>query len=1215
MGLSPKRLSDLAKRALNLVCALALATTVVQWPATAAYAANFTYTGGADFGPTYVLNDHSTIYKVHVTATSGLVAGKTYYVIARLTDGLGGGFNNNARGYTWNPASSKWVQARMTSTLFPTVVADASGAASATVYYKVGDENFTGFVAANGHAAGQAYLAVSFSDGANNGNPSTGPIVDVLSAKTQGAWIHNGVATGATANTTAAAGSDTNLTEANLIDDDANGVVDDEDFGPAGATGDFRLGVASGATVNVTLGDSAWASGQGVVAGPADTDIAVGASDMVPPTAPASLTSKAFNGSVILDWDASTDSGGSGLAGYRVYRTVGTQDASAGTGAVNTSALPVLIATVSAGTTTYTDTTVTNGTLYQYWVRAIDAATNASARSNTLAVTPVVDTTAPVSTLAGVSEAGTYGDPATFSLSADDGTGSGVAARYYLLDSDVTTRTYTTAVAVSGAGAHSVTYWAEDAVGNVETPRTVNFTVSGDIPITTIEGIPNGWTNAPVTFSLSATGTLAPLSTFYTLNSGDPVPYVDPVTVSTEGTTNVSCYSRNSIGNTEVTKTAQILVDTTEPSWDPSSTGSMTGWDNHLTTVVALNLEWNGAVDDVSGVTQFRVWMTNGKTREATVVATVPVGAYQRGGNTYQGECLTTLPTVWTGTHYYFKVQAGDAAGNWSSTYNLLGGSKTETDTAKQGFNAYDQSPLGPALPPKWGDNDFLRATNVGTDATPSVLFHWSIPQTFAAAPDIWFYSVKSDYDSPPEMWIDSCGPGQHDAYHDGDENTYLWCRDAIPGTGAGYLNGYSPIPKPNTQYYFNMHSYAWNANWDWEVHTTDNIGSDGPIVPVNTSWSNSPLSGTATSTAMNVPFPANRLKWVESRGMAPNKVTYGNVVTGTVDADNAYFAVGSAGDASYPVVAAGSSLTTAYVELTNKATGENIALPADPDGLASYQEWSAGAPGSWNSSKGTFYGYRWTAADGTGDTARLEIHLPKLAYSTAYVLTLKSPLTSCFNAADYSYEFTTAEAPKPTSIALATGTRTLGSYGEAVSITGTLTADGAGVAGQRVVLQSSSNDRTFVDTAIVATTTAGGAFDLKVVPGTKTYYRVRFAPTIDYLGCNSAAVAFTPRAKVSTPVAPKLMYHWGWRTIYGYAWPRHSTSSSVRIYRWRNVSGHWKAYGYVNASVRNYSTYSKYSISTRLPYAGTWRLRAYVPADAGHAAAWSGGYDYVTVR
>jgi hypothetical protein len=41
----------------------------------------------------------------------------------------------------------------------------------------------------------------------------------------------------------------------------------------------------------------------------------------------------------------------------------------------------------------------------------------------------------------------------------------------------------------------------------------------------------------------------------------------------------------------------------------------------------------------------------------------------------------------------------------------------------------------------------------------------------------------------------------------------------------------------------------------------------------------------------------------------------------------------------------------------------------------------------------------------------------------------------------------------------------------------------------------------------------------------------------------------------------------------------------------------------------------SKYSTSMSLSLTGKWRLRAYAPADFQHAAAWSSGYDYVTVK
>lgn len=113
-----------------------------------------------------------------------------------------------------------------------------------------------------------------------------------------------------------------------------------------------------------------------------------------------------------------------------------------------------------------------------------------------------------------------------------------------------------------------------------------------------------------------------------------------------------------------------------------------------------------------------------------------------------------------------------------------------------------------------------------------------------------------------------------------------------------------------------------------------------------------------------------------------------------------------------------------------------------------------------------------------------------------------------------------------------------------------------------------------------------------------------------------SANVSVTPRVSVGNPIAPATMYTSKYYTTYGFLKPRHTSGTSpVRIYKYRLVSGTWKPYGYVTAKASNYSTYTKYSCSLRLAYAGRWRLRAYSVADAGHAATWSSGYDYVTVK
>jgi fibronectin type 3 domain-containing protein len=103
--------------------------------------------------------------------------------------------------------------------------------------------------------------------------------------------------------------------------------------------------------------------------------------DTVPPTTP-SLTSVAGDGQVSLSWTPAADP--SGIAAYRIYRSVGTGGASN------------LYATVGGNVTTYVDTAVHNGEMYGYQVVAVDAApaANRSAASAGRTAAPL-PTTAP----------------------------------------------------------------------------------------------------------------------------------------------------------------------------------------------------------------------------------------------------------------------------------------------------------------------------------------------------------------------------------------------------------------------------------------------------------------------------------------------------------------------------------------------------------------------------------------------------------------------------------------------------------------------------------------------------------------------------------------------------------------------------------------------------------------------------------------------------
>jgi len=90
--------------------------------------------------------------------------------------------------------------------------------------------------------------------------------------------------------------------------------------------------------------------------------------DTLAPDTPTGLSAVPASATQVnLSWNASSDSGGSGLAGYRIYRN-GTH-------------------ITSVGSTSYSDTSVAPSTSYSYTVLAYDHANNLSGHSNTASVT------------------------------------------------------------------------------------------------------------------------------------------------------------------------------------------------------------------------------------------------------------------------------------------------------------------------------------------------------------------------------------------------------------------------------------------------------------------------------------------------------------------------------------------------------------------------------------------------------------------------------------------------------------------------------------------------------------------------------------------------------------------------------------------------------------------------------------------------------------
>lgn len=106
--------------------------------------------------------------------------------------------------------------------------------------------------------------------------------------------------------------------------------------------------------------------------------------DVTAPSVPTGVTAQALAyNQVKVSWAAATDTGGSGLAGYKLYRNGST----------------TALTSVASTATTYTDTTVNGSTNYSYTVTAYDGAGNESAKSTAASVTtPAPPDTTPPST-------------------------------------------------------------------------------------------------------------------------------------------------------------------------------------------------------------------------------------------------------------------------------------------------------------------------------------------------------------------------------------------------------------------------------------------------------------------------------------------------------------------------------------------------------------------------------------------------------------------------------------------------------------------------------------------------------------------------------------------------------------------------------------------------------------------------------------------------
>ena len=238
----------------------------------------------------------------------------------------------------------------------------------------------------------------------------------------------------------------------------------------------------------------------------------------------------------------------------------------------------------------------------------------------------------------------------------------------------------------------------------------------------------------------------------------------------------------------------------------------------------------------------------------------------------------------------------------------------------------------------------------------------------------------------------------------------------------------------------------------------------------------------------------------------------------------------------------------------------------------------------------------------------------PYLTRKPDATLTLRS------TAGDRSWNIFGSAAPDsgdPTYLSMKTSPTALSKYGASTTVSGTLrrsSSTGKALSGQTVYVQSSSDGKTGWKNAKALTSSSTGYVAWSTVPRSTTYYRLAYTGKIGVYAAKVSSVAkVVPMPSVGTVAASR--YAKRSYTLYGSLKPRHTARSTpVRVYRWRKVSGKWKAYSYLKASAYDYSSYTRYKVKTRFPYKGKWRLRTYHPADSGQASKWS-SYRYLTVK
>ncbi len=199
--------------------------------------------------------------------------------------------------------------------------------------------------------------------------------------------------------------------------------------------------------------------------------------------------------------------------------------------------------------------------------------------------------------------------------------------------------------------------------------------------------------------------------------------------------------------------------------------------------------------------------------------------------------------------------------------------------------------------------------------------------------------------------------------------------------------------------------------------------------------------------------------------------------------------------------------------------------------------------------------------------------------------------------------------------------------YAKTVTLKGSLADNGLPLGNVALSIERSTNGGHTWSLVGTPDTNHSGSFSFTTPKNyVKSLYRVRYTGaqfagpgTLDRLSATSPIITVNPRASVGTPKGyPSTGRKNKSYSVYGSLKPRQAvtaaTAKVVAIKCYRKQSGKYKLRKTVYAKVYNYSTYSRYRASVKLPYTGKWRIRAYFKGSPINAAKHS-SYKYVTVR